>query len=820
MARKKETDIIYNETVYERSLDEVMHQSMMPYAEHVILERALPRVEDGLKPVQRRILYTMHELSMTPDKPHRKSARIVGDCLGKFHPHGESSVYDAMVRMAQEFSTRGLLVDGHGNFGSVDGDPPAAMRYTEARMTPLALELLRDLEKETVSWRFNFDDTLKEPEMLPGRFPNLLVNGASGIAVGLATNIPPHNLGEAIDAVIAMIDEPDITLEKIMRVMPGPDFPTGGILMNDAQIAQAYATGRGRLTLRAKTDIEPGASGRNLIVITELPYQVNKASMLEKILNVTEEKKIGGIADIRDESDRTGMRAVIELKKDTDPERMLAWLYKYADLQVTFGVNIVAIVGGKPAQLGILEVIRHYVAYQKDVVTRRTRFDLEAAEKRLHILEGLIIAVDNLDAVIALIRASKNVKEAREGLMATFGLTEPQAQAVLDLRLQRLTGLEILTLRKEYAEVQKLIAGLRAILADERKLMTLIKQELGEVKERFADARRTVLQAPGGTAAASLVLEEAPPAEDVVLVLTHGMTLKRLAPKAYDKHEDDEAPAEADLPRLVLRGDTSQKLLLLTDKGACHAVPVSEIPACRPKDRGAAITGIIELEADERLADIVLLPAGLTDEQAASLDMLMMTKGGQVKRTALSEYITRMRKVAAINLRAGDEVLAAIIAPADEDMTLLLITERGQSIAFAEGETPRMGRATAGVRGMTLEPGDRVLFAARVSDEGELLLATDRGYLKRSLLCDFERQARGGKGVRVWSFAKSKSDGARIAAAATITLPYTAWLLQHGGAITRVSTEEVPIKGRSDKGAPFVLCLMDQVMTHMGSLEG
>ena len=438
--------------ILQTTVEDVMHQSMIPYAEHVILERALPRVEDGLKPVQRRILYTMMELGTTPDKPHRKCARIVGDCLGKYHPHGDSSVYDALVRMAQDFSMRGPMVDGHGNFGSIDGDSAAAMRYTEARMTPLALEMLRDIEKDTVPFRLNFDDTLKEPDMLPARFPNLLVNGASGIAVGLATNIPPHNLGESIRAAIAVMENPDIPLDELMKIIPGPDFPTGGVLVKNEEIRRGYETGRSKLSLRARVHVEDGVNGRKLLVITEIPYMVNKAAMLEKILKLSEEKKgqLQNIYDIRDESDREGMRAVIELKKDADPDKVLKVLYKYSDLQVTFGVNMVAIAEGKPVQMGLKTMLGHFIRHQKNVITRRTEYDLKQAKARAHILQGLMIAVDNLDEVIALIRSSKNPKEAKARLMERFELSDAQAQAILDMRLQRLTNLEIIALRKEY----------------------------------------------------------------------------------------------------------------------------------------------------------------------------------------------------------------------------------------------------------------------------------------------------------------------------------------------------------------------------------
>ena len=468
------------EIIVQKTMETVMHESMMPYSEHVILERALPRVEDGLKPVQRRILFTMQELSLTPDKPHRKCARIVGDCLGKYHPHGDSSVYGALARMAQPFALRAPLVDGHGNFGSIDGDSPAAMRYTEARMTPLAMEMLRDIDKDTVGFHLNFDDTQKEPDLLPGRFPNLLVNGADGIAVGLATNIPPHNLGETIDGVIAQMENPDITTRELMKYIPAPDFPTGGVLACTDELYQAYETGRGKIQLRAKVEIEKGNAGRTLLVVTEMTYGKNKAAVLEKILKLSEEKKalFSGIYDIRDESDRMGMRAVIELKKDADVERTLAALYKYSELQDTVGVNMVAIADGKPMQMGLKTILAHYIRHQKEVVTRRTRYDLEQAKARAHILEGLIIAVDNLDEVIRLIRASKTPKEARERLIAAFNLTEIQAQAILDMRLQRLTNLEILTLRNEYAEVLKRIKYLESILKSEKKLISVIRDEL------------------------------------------------------------------------------------------------------------------------------------------------------------------------------------------------------------------------------------------------------------------------------------------------------------------------------------------------------
>ena len=530
MSRKDDKIPVVEENILSVPMEEVMHMSMIPYAEHVIMDRAIPRVEDGMKPVQRRILFTMNELGITPDTPYRKCARIVGDCLGKYHPHGDSSVYDALVRLAQDFSMRGTLVDGHGNFGSVDGDSAAAMRYTEARMTPLAMLMLKDIDKDTVPFRLNFDDTLKEPDMLPASFPNLLVNGAGGIAVGLATNIPPHNLRESINAVIAQIDNPDITVDELMKIIPAPDFPTGGILLNTPELRTAYETGRGKLLLRAKTHIEDGTAGRKLIVITEIPYQVNKSAMLEKILRLSEEKKaaLGCIYDIRDESDRTGMRAVIELRKDADVDKVLAYLFKYSDMQVTFGVNMVAIADGKPRLLSLRRMIRYYIRHRKNVITARTQYELDKAKARAHILEGLMIAVDNLDEVIQLIRKSENPKAAKAGLMERFGLTEIQAQAILDMRLQRLTGLEILALRKEYAELLKTIAELEAILNNEKKLMNVIKKELQTVADQFGDERRTTIEEVHNVVEA-LVKEEKTAEEALVTFSREGYLRRRLA---------------------------------------------------------------------------------------------------------------------------------------------------------------------------------------------------------------------------------------------------------------------------------------------------
>ena len=794
MAKKRDDKIQFNEEIIVKNMEDVLHDSMIPYSEHVILERALPRVEDGLKPVQRRILFTMHELGNTADKPHRKCARIVGDCLGKYHPHGDSSVYDALARMAQSFVMRAPLVDGHGNFGSIDGDSPAAMRYTEARMTELAAQLLRDIDKDTVGFHLNFDDTQKEPDLLPARFPNLLVNGASGIAVGLATNIPPHNLGEAIDAVAALIDRPSIDTRGLMQFLKGPDFPTGGILAADGELLQAYETGRGKLQVRARLHLEDGSAGRKLIVITEIPYQVNKAAMLEKILKVSEEKKalFSGIYDIRDESDRTGMRAVIEVRKDADPEKLLNALYKYTDLQVTFGVNMVAIAGGKPVQLGVKAILSHFIAHQKNVVSRRTKYELNQAETRAHVLEGLIVAVDNLDEVIRLIRSSKNPKEARGRLMERFELTEIQAQAILDMRLQRLTNLEILTLRKEYAELLKLIANLKAILASEKKLMNVIKKELMEIREKFADPRRTELV----DSFQEIVIEpEAPVADETAVVLTRAGFVKRMPPKALEKADKTDAPAQ------VLSCFTDEKLLFITDLGNCYPVPVSQIPECRPRDRGIALGGLLAgLEKGENL--VSLTPAGNYEGE-----LLFATQNGLVKRTACAELNVRKSRFACISLK-GDDRLAAVLSPAGYEGVLLL-SRQGMAIHFALEEVSLIGRTAAGVKGMNLSAGDKVAFCFCHNGEGEVLMVSELGYLKRCLLIDFDRQSRGGKGVKAFNFLKNGSNGTYIAGALTVTDPYDFDICQTSGAAARFNTDMVEIESRAGRGSAYVMVVMD-----------
>ena len=820
MARKKSdgqppvNDKPHHEII-QRPMDEVMHISMIPYAEHVILERALPRVEDGLKPVQRRILFTMNELGITPDKPHKKCARIVGDCLGKYHPHGDSSVYDAMVRMAQPYSLRGLLVDGHGNFGSIDGDTAAAMRYTEARMAPLALEMLRDIDKDTVPFSFNFDDSLKEPDMLPARYPNLLVNGASGIAVGLATNIPPHNLREAIDAAVLLMDKPDASVREIMQVMPAPDFPTGGRLIDNEEIERAYETGRGKLTLRAKVHIEDGSAGRKLIVITEVPYQVPKAAMLEKILKLSEEKKslLGGIYDIRDESDRMGLRAVIETKKDVDPMQILSVLYKYSDLQVTFGVNMVAIAEGRPMQLGIKALLTYYIEHQKRVITRRTKYELEQARAREHILAGLMVAVDHLDEVIALIRASKSPKEAKEQLMSRFGLSDIQAQAILDMRLQRLTGLEIVALRKEYEAILKTIHRLEGILKSEKKLIAVIREEMLEIRERFGDDRRTELFADDS--AKMPVVELKPIAEETAILRLRDGQLRRMSPRMIDKYLQQPGVKEDVVETILTFTDAS--LYFFTNLGNCFMLDVAKIPeTMRLKERGSMLTGLIAGLADGEYA--VAMICSKAEEMEKKGELLFITRNGLVKRTPAGEYGIRRARFAAINLKGDDQVVGMAQVEQSDKGDLLLVTKGGMGIRFKLDTISPTGRATAGVKGIGLDDGDEVAWFELPKPGDMLMLVSDRGYGKRMLADDIERQGRAGKGQKLLPLTKNGLAGTCLASCMDVTHAQSVRFEQKMGHLSSLSVHEIPVQRRTGKGELLVSVLLDDVVIQASAI--
>lgn len=797
------------EEIIEQSFDEVMHSSMMPYAESVILDRALPRVEDGLKPVQRRILYTMMELGTTPDRPHRKSARIVGDTMGKYHPHGDSSIYEAMVRMAQDFNMRGLLVDGHGNFGTVDGDPPAATRYTEARMAPLALEMLRDIEKDTVPFSLNFDDSMKEPDMLPGRYPNLLVNGALGIAVGLATNIPTHNLGEAIDAVVAQIDNPDITLDELMEKLPGPDFPTGGFIVGSEGIRQAYETGKGKVIIRAKTEIERASGGKQSIVITELPYQVNKAKLLEAILAIQEAQKgiLGGINDIRDESDRNGMRAVIEVKKDADPEKILEYLYKYSDLQVNYNVNMVAIAEGRPMLLNLRQINAHYIRHQEDVVLRRTRYDLEKAEEREHILEGLLIAIANIDEVIRIIKTSKSVLEAKQNLMKAFELTGVQAQAILDMRLARLTALEVEKLQEELKEVRKLIKELKMILNSRKKLMEVIKLELLDIKKKYADDRRTeIIEAE---AVKEFNPEDFIIIEDTIVVATRDGYVKRMQPNAYLRSNRATPPdnMNGDEVFSVRQGTTALRAFFFSDMGSLYQLLVSELPDARWRDRGVHLSSLINGFGKSERIVCMMVAEKLPDAG----QMIFFTEGGMAKRTEISEYETRNRKIAACGLKSGDRIISAELCTGQPHC--VVITRAALGISFKVSEVETMGRATKGVKAVTLNPSDAVAAAFLAEAGTELLLLSDRGYGKRVLAVAIPLQARAGKGGRVFGFAKNGSNGSYIKAALRVEEPFDVVISQKSGLDTPVSTSDIALEGLNKGGKLITLVMLDDEIT-------
>jgi DNA gyrase subunit A len=773
-------------------LEEVLPAAMLPYAEFVILDRALPRVEDGLKPVQRRILYTMHEMGLFPDKPHKKSARIVGDCMGKYHPHGDSSVYDAMVRMAQEFNMGRTLVNGHGNFGSVDGDPAAAMRYTEARLEPLALELLRDLDKNTVPFALNFDDSLKEPELLPGRFPNLLVNGASGIAVGLATNIPPHNLAETIDGIVAYLDNPHIRLNDMLRYIPAPDFPTGGFIIAN-ELNQAYKTGKGKITLRAKIRVEESENGdRKNIVITELPYQVNKASLLRKIAELREEKKedLAAVCKVSDESDRVGMRAVIEVKGDADIPKILKILYKYSDLEVTFGMNMVAITNGKPMLMGLMDIIKHYTAHQKDVVLRRTKFDLNQAKERCHILEGLIIAVRNIDEVIKIIKGADSTADAREKLRARFELSEKQAQAILDLRLARLTKLEIFKLEEELKALRELIEKLTAIVNSAKLLSNVVRDELLEIKKKYKTPRKSVLVFTPEEADAERADIRAPGVASLVCITADGK-LKCVSEKNYNL--SNKVVSEKSKRNQVVvhsaRMQSDEQVLVFTDRGNCYKIYAEEL-SCKFGDSGFALKEFFE-DADKKEVPVALFRAGITEG-----NLLFITRKGMLKKTAWEEYDVNKTSFPGIRLNDGDSVLAVQPdAGSDEGVTVFFVTEGGMCLNARKDDIPIQGRIAGGVKGINLKEDDNVLFASQIDGEGEIALATSGGRFKRVIAAQIDPLPRYRKGVQITSLK-----GEKVVFADYVTIPYMLAVVKDDGTMTEISTEDIPIDATSTRG--------------------
>ena len=774
-----------------------MKKSYIDYAMSVIAGRALPDVRDGLKPVHRRILYSMSELNLTPDKPYRKSARIVGDVLGKYHPHGDSAVYLAMVRMAQDFSTRGLLVDGHGNFGSVDGDSPAAMRYTEARMSKLALELLRDIDKETVDFIPNFDESLKEPSVLPSRFPNLLVNGSNGIAVGMATSIPPHNLGEVIDATIHLIDNEECSIEDLMQFIQGPDFPTSAIIMGKENIAEAYRTGRGKAKVRARAYIEELAKGKQQIVITEIPYQVNKAKLVEKIAELVKDKKLEGISDLRDESNRNGMRIVIELKRDANANIVLNKLYKHSQMEDTFSIIMLALVNGEPKVLNLKQVLYHYVQHQKDVVTRRTKFDLNKAEARAHILEGLRIALDNLDEVIKLIRGSKTTQEAKDGLMDRFNLSEVQAQAILDMRLQRLTGLERDKIEAEYEELLKKINKLREILSDERLLMNVIKQELSIVKENYADERRTEIRHAEGEIDMRDLIEN----EEVAVTLTHFGYIKRMPIDTYKSQNRGGrgisalTTREEDFIKELITTQTHSRLLFFTNKGRVYRLNAYEIPEAKRQAKGSAIVNLLQLNSDEKIATMISI-----DDASDSQYLLLATKHGIVKKTKREEFKNINKSgLIAIGLREDDELIDVRVTDGSEDV--ILVTKGGMSIRFDENDIRHMGRTAMGVKGITLNKNDKVVSMNLCSEGTDLLVVSENGFGKRTSIEEYRSQIRAGKGIKTYNIADKTGD---IVGAQMVNEDDEMMIINSDGVLIRLRVNEISLFGRVTSGVKLM----------------
>lgn len=770
-----------------------MKRSYIDYAMSVIVGRALPDVRDGLKPVHRRILYGMSQLGVTPDKPHKKSARIVGDVMGKYHPHGDSAIYDAMVRMAQSFSTRYMMVDGHGNFGSIDGDGAAAMRYTEARMTPFALQMLRDIEKETVDFVPNFDEEEKEPSVLPAKIPNLLVNGSNGIAVGMATSIPPHNLTEVIDAACYMIDNEDCTVDDLMEIIKGPDFPTGAMILGKNDAKEAYRTGQGKVTVRSKTQIEETKRGRMQIVVTEIPYQVNKARLIEKMAMLVKEKKVDGISTIRDESSRHGMRIVIELKKDANPQIMLNRLYKHTQLQDTYSMIMLALVNGQPKILNLYDILSEYLKHQKDVMTRRTKFDLKKAEARAHIVEGLRIALDNIDEIIKIIRSAYS--DAKGKLMERFSFSEIQAQAILDMRLARLQGLEREKLEKEYNELMEKIAYYNSLLADEKLLMGVVKDEITEIKEKYGDERRTQIVA----AVDELDDEDLIAEENVAITLTHLGYLKRIPADTYKTQKRGGkgiaglTTRENDFVKDLIMTSTHDYLMFFTNFGKAHKLKAYEIPEATRTAKGTPAVNFLNLLQRERINAVIPIKEFKEDSY-----LMGITKKGTIKKTALSQFDTnRKNGLIAVKLKDGDELIDIKQTSGNDDV--IIVTKNGKSIRFNEKDVRPMGRAAGGVRAIKLEDDDEVVSMSLVKDDDELLVVTQNGYGKRTPVKEYKVQERGGKGILTYDKKKFSKTGELIGAM-TVEEDDEILLINSDGIIIRIAAKDVSELGRATLG--------------------
>ena len=781
------------ERIQPMHLEQEMKTSFIAYAMAVIIDRALPDVRDGLKPVHRRILYSMDELGLQPDKPFRKSARIVGDVLGKYHPHGDSSVYDAMVRLAQPFNMRYMLVEGHGNFGSVDGDGAAAMRYTEARLSKMATEMMADIDKDTVDFYPNFDETLMQPQVLPARFPNLLVNGSGGIAVGMATNIPPHNLGETIDALVALIDRPDITVDELMQYLPGPDFPTGGIIMGKMGIASAYRTGRGRIVVRAKAEIEQYAANHSRIIVTEIPYQVNKARLVERIAELVHEKKIEGISDLRDETDRNGTRIVIELKRDVNANVVLNLLYKHTSMQETFGAIMLALVDGEPKVLTLKEMLYHYLEHQKQVVTRRTRFDLNRARERLHILEGLLIALDNIDEIVELIKTSANPQEAKERLTARFQLSEKQAQAILDMRLQRLTGLERDRILEEDAQLRERAAYLQGVLDDEGKLLGIIKEEALAIRARYSDPRRTEITQMIDDIDLDDVIQE----EDMAVTMTHFGYIKRLSPDTYRAQRRGgrgvigQATREEDFVESLFVTSTHAPILFFTNLGRVLKIKCYAIPEAGRGAKGLPIVNLLQLQGGEKVTATIPLP-----RDPAGGYLVMATRQGVIKKTPVEEF-DNIRKggIIALGLREGDELIAVEFSRGEDEF--LIGSKKGKCVRFDESEVRPMGRTATGVRAMLLEDGDEVVDMVKIERGGQVLAVTERGMGKRTPEDQYPAHRRGGKGVWAMQLTDRTGDLACLRMAGD---DQDLMLIRDDGTVMRMPVDEVSVISRYTQG--------------------
>ena len=774
-------------------LEQEMKKSFISYAMAVIVSRALPDVRDGLKPVHRRILYAMNELGMTPDKPFRKSARIVGDVLGKYHPHGDSSVYDAMVRLAQDFSIRYMLVEGQGNFGSVDGDGAAAMRYTEARMSKLTLHLIGEIEKDTVDFYPNFDETLLQPTVLPSRYPNLLVNGSNGIAVGMATNIPPHNLQEVVDACVYMIDHPDCTVDDLMQFIKGPDFPTGGIILGHAGVRAAYHTGRGRILVRARTEIESMAQNRSRIVVTEIPYMVNKAKLVEKIAELVHEKRLDGISDIRDESDRNGMRIVIELKRDVHPTIVLNYLYKHTQMQETFGANMLALVDGEPKVLSLREMLYHYIRHQKEVVTRRTQYDLNKAEARAHILEGLLKALDHIDEIVHIIRSSQDVGVARARLIEAFAFSDKQAQAILDMRLARLTGLERDKLQAEFDELQKTIAYLRGLLSDEVLLMGVIKEEMGAIRDKFADERRTELTHMEG----EIDIEDLIQSDDMVVTMTHFGYVKRLPKSTYraqhrgGKGVNGMSTREEDFVERLIIVNTHEDILFFTNRGRVYTLKCYQIPEAGRTARGMAIVNLLQIAGDEKVTAMIPVPRDSGEHY-----LVMMTRQGMIKRTPFSEFANlRKTGLIAITLKEDDELRAVNLT--DGGMSMLVASRQGRALRFHESQIRVIGRSGMGVRAMKLRPDDELIDMSMLLEGQQVLAITTGGYGKRTDPEQYREQGRNGMGIIAMSLTEKTG---LLAAQLAVDLDEDILLITDDGTIIRMAVRDIRESGRNTQG--------------------